>query len=593
MKKVAAANSKRLTNELSKSNKPPSDQQNLELRAGLGDLEAEFRRIVGKPFASDLPEKEIPSKAKGTWDAIRAHRFCLSPIRLITAELWQTIFQMLLEVDEGSAQDKAPTPRNPRVLATLCRVARHWRSATITHCRLWTEIPLIWIYSMKVQSFEKLKTCVRLFIARSGALPLTFTCSIYRGTWKTRQDHVREILRMLVKESHRWEEVSIRIPFDAHEELVFIRGKLPVLSKLALNIGHSFSTSKSWEVTLDYFQDAPSLREVDIDARYVFEETNPLTTKIIFKLPVSQLESYKMEAHCDELYSDLFEKQNSELRIVEVMSTRLPKLPSTPLTLSRLEKIDLRTGADGSVVLGHLESLTLPALADLEIRARFELHDDLYDRVLALIRRSGCSLTRLALDNVNMQVGVLADILSLSPKMEELDFFTTTSEALEALILDQESPSPTVPRLKKLTLRSADRDGFGVEILDGAMFMRMSKSRMAALEGTDPEVFQPLEEIRFVWHDDEMLQMQLNLFESTESESMQTADEDEEDFPFRQLATTLRTELKTKLVRYWHPRRQYFNLKLHMKLDKHMRKLEGAKLTEGDSLVLTVSVYHP
>ncbi|RXW19858.1 hypothetical protein EST38_g6011 [Candolleomyces aberdarensis] len=563
MKRKAATNNRRLLNELSNSNAPPSDERQLEIRARLGDLEAEFQRIVGRPFASNLAEKEIPNKAKSTWDAIQAHQSLLSPIRLVTPEIWQTIFQLLLEADEES--DKAP---NLNVLATLCRVARHWRSAAITHCRLWTRLPSIWMYSLKMQTFDKLKNCLRLFISRSGALPLTFQCSIYKGIWKSREDHVREILRLVIEQSHRWKEVSMKMPFDAHEELALVKGKLPMLSKLTLNVGHSYCTSKSQEITIDYFQDAPCLQTVDISARYVFDDTNMSHPKVIFKLPVSQLENYKVETHCDTVYSDLLEGGSDELRVVEVLSSRMPELPATPLTFSKLEKLDLRTGTNGSVITDHLEFLSFPALLDLEIRARFEPPDPLYDNVQSLIRRSGCSLTRLALDNVTAQADVLAGILALSPRLEELDIFVANTSVLDTLVLDQTSLNPTAAKLKKMTLRSADRGG-ELEILDGAAFMQMFKSRMGALDGADPEVFQPLEEIRFVWEDDEMLHMQLTLFETTEREATLTAEEDEEGFPFRQLTSKLRLDLRTKLVR-------------------HMRELEGAKLTEGSSLVLMV-----
>ncbi|KAJ2930677.1 hypothetical protein H1R20_g6418, partial [Candolleomyces eurysporus] len=561
MKRKATTSNRRLLDELSNSNEPPSDERQLEIRARLGDLEAEFQRIVGRPFASNLAEKEIPNKAKSTWDAIQAHQSLLSPIRVVTQEIWQTIFQLLLEADEES--EKAP---NLNVLATLCRVARHWRSAAITHCRLWARLPSIWMYSLKMQTFDKLKNCLRLFISRSGALPLTFHCSIYKGIWKSREDHVREILRLVIQQSHRWKEVSIKMPFDAHEELALVKGKLPMLSKLTLNVGHSYCTSKSQEITIDYFQDAPNLQSVDISARYVFDDTNMSHPKIIFKLPVSQLENYKVETHCDTVYSDLLEGESDKLRVVEVLSSRMPELPSTPLTFPKLEKLDLRTGTNGSVITDHLEFLSLPALLDLEIRARFEPPDPLYDKILSLIRRSGCSLTRLALDNVSAQADVLVGILALSPRLEELDIFVANTLVLDTLVLDQASPNPAAPKLKKLTLRCADRGG-ELEVLDGSAFMQMFKSRMRALDAADPELFQPLEEIRFVWEDDEMLHMQLTLFETTEREATLTAEEDEEGFPFRQLASKLRLDLRTKLVR-------------------HMRELEGAKLTEGSSLVL-------
>ncbi|KAJ2915732.1 hypothetical protein MD484_g4698, partial [Candolleomyces efflorescens] len=469
-------------------------------------------------------------------------------------------------------------------LLTLASVSRTWRTIAIRHRSLWTRIPELSLTEWGMDTMRKTRKLLQLFLERSGELPISIRCEVDKRGWRMGPKIARETFRMLTDQCHRWKSARIKMPIRFIEELDSIRGKLPVLSHLEFFGTKSIVKSGGKEYILDHFSDAPSLRDAVVHTRYIFEGVDP-AFKVV--LPWPQLEHFSEASFSGRSYSDLVKEQPQHLRKLVYKVQHTPDLSLwTPLLLPSLERLRIRVGLPGPAILSHLDLLALPALVDLEIRGTFAPADPLYSKVLALIRRSGCSLERLALDGFNAQEGVFSSILSSCPKLTSLDIANVESEPLQVLVLDTGSLAPVVPKLNNLVIRSRKVEGVN-SIIDSKALVRLIKSRTTGIPGGGLGQIEPLREVNFVWDDDEMLHLQLALLEL----------EDEHMFPhetrpesvLRHLASTARAKLKTKIFYAERSLVDHLNVKLHLKLSQQLKGLEQVALAEGDSRVLTVS----
>ncbi|KAJ2924134.1 hypothetical protein H1R20_g12957, partial [Candolleomyces eurysporus] len=504
-----------------------------------------------------------------------------SGISTLPPEIWLRVFSVIADDSDSDSEADHP-PRKPMQLLTLASVNRTWRSIATRHCSLWTRIPELNLTEWGMSTIRKTKKLFKLFLERSGDLPISIRCEIDKHGWRTGPKVARETLRMLTNQCHRWKSARIKMPIKFIQELDPIRGKLPVLSHLEF-FGTKSMVKSSGEYLLDHFSDAPSLREAIIHTRYIFERVDP-AFKVV--LPWSQLEHFSEASFSGRSYSDLVKTEPQNLRKLVYKVQHVPSFSLwDEITLPKLEILRIRVGLPGPSILLHLDLLTLPALVDLEIRGTFAPADPLYPKVLALIRRSRCSLERLALDGFNSQEGVFSSILASCPKLTALDIANVDSAPLHMLALDTGSLAPIVPKLKTLVIRSRKVEGVD-SILDSKALVRVIKSRTTGIPGGGACQIEPLQEVNFVWDDDEMLHLQLALLE-LEGESMFPCRTPES--VVRHLASTTRAKLKTKIFYAQRTLKDHLNIKLHMKLNQQLKGLEEVALAEGDSRVLTVS----
>lgn len=509
----------------------------------------------------------------------------LPGISVLPPEIWLRVFSSVIQVPDDSDPEADHPPRMP--ILTLASVSRTWRIIAIRHCSLWTRIPELSLTEWGMDTIRKTRKLLKLFLERSGELPISIRCEVDKRGWRTGPKVARETFRMLIDQCHRWKAARIKMPVRFIEELEPIRGRLPVLSHVEFFGTKSTVKSSGTEYVLDHFSDAPSLREAIVHTRYIFEGVDP-AFKVV--LPWSQLEHFSEASFSGRSYSDLVKEQPQNLRKLVYKVQHIPNFSSwTRITLPNLEKLRIRVGLPGPSILSHLDLLTLPALVDLEIRGTFAPVDPLYPKVLALIRRSGCSLERLGLDGFNAQEGAFPSILALCPKLTALDIANVESAPLDMLVLDTGSLTPIVPGLKTLVIRSRKVEGVN-SIIDSKVLVRVIKSRTTGIPGGGPGQIEPLREVNFVWDDDEMLHLQLALLE-LEDETM-FPHETRPESVVRHLASTARAKLKTKIFYGEQSLVDHLNVKLHMKLSRQLKGLEQVSLAEGDSRVLTVSCRH-
>ncbi|RXW19859.1 hypothetical protein EST38_g6010 [Candolleomyces aberdarensis] len=580
-----SADDDNLIQNLLKSNESPTEEQRAHIRAKVQRLEEEFLNKAGRAFADDLVEEAVPRRAKSCHEAVLSHRALLSCIRSVPEEVWQRIF--FFEV-----VDEAENTHNIDSLRKICAVSRRWRSAAIKHCCLWTKIPKIFPIDPNTKTLPCLIEDLERYLSRSGALPISVKCIIVSDVYVAQRSHVEKILRLLTDQSHRWQDIRIQLPLPEMKMLSPIQDRLPMLTKLYFSVGATDSESpeeQPREIKISYFSNAPMLRDVRIVTRNAIPLMD-IEEEPAFRIdiPWSQLEAFEDEARCTTSYHDLIEAQPVNLKTLDFTAGLISELPSTPCTLPNLTKVHLKVGNIGNLVASHLDLLTLPALTDLAIRGRFLSSDPLYTKVLALIRRSGCSLKRLELDPVIAEPSVFSNIFLLSPSIETLDITNPDTSTLNNLILDTSSPSPVLPKLKSLTIRNSEMD-FQIVVFDAPTLMRMIKSRTEELaEGNfDKDLIQLLEDVSFVFDNDETFHLHTVLFEMEDTATYEGARH--RDTSLGELASRSRRILRDELTCYWHPRRSYLNLKLHLRYNKLLSRLEKVDVAKHNSQVLMVS----
>ena len=592
-----AGNDTQVIANLLKNNDPPSDDQRVVLSTRLRALEAEFQLIVGKAFSSELKESQLPRAAKGPHKAIQLRRTLLCGVRSLPDELLQTVFEFVVFNEDGNHSSLS--------LRRLCSVSRRWRQAATRHCILWTKPAPINLRSTRHYRIRKTANRLKLYLSRSGNLPISFKLWLYHPVWETTKEFIQEPVQLLMDQSHRWDVVELRTPLAFYEHLSPIRGKIPKLRELEIDTDwRSDNDPTDKKLSIECFAEAPSLRKVTYDTRYAFRTSwaEP-DTVLQFSLPWSQLHEFNASAQCDTSYHDIIQAEPLELRQLEYFASTTNSLyDSNPLTLPALTKLIFRTYELNSEldILAHLDLLTLPALTHLEIRGLSSpTMNRLYDRVLSLVTRSKCSLQCLCIHAsegfTSGQWTPCSKLLALCPELTHLLLASPEGDLLNTLIYDPSSPCPMLPKLKVFIVRNSDIDGVS-RVLDASALMKVIKSRTEGLpEGTQ----QALEEVTFIWDDAEMLQLQISFMELADMQSEESSAFNIARTATEELASRARLRLDSQFNRWWHRRRAYFNPKLHLEMNNFLSQLEDLDLEKHDTrpfmvcLELSTAHYEP
>lgn len=220
---------------LSRNNDPPSDDQRVFLSTNLKELEAEFQLVAGKAFSSELEESQIPRAAKGPRKAIQLRRTLLCGVRSIPDELLQTILEFVVFDEKGASS------YDPEVLQCLCGVSRRWRQAAIGHAILWTQLTPINFMTTKRVRIRMTTDRLKVYLTRSGDLPISFNLWLYYPIWEKSKDLVLEPLQLLMDQCHRWDKILLQTPliFEARMAVLAVcRGR-------SYRIGHRRGTHEA------------------------------------------------------------------------------------------------------------------------------------------------------------------------------------------------------------------------------------------------------------------------------------------------------------------------------------------------------------
>ncbi|KAJ6591167.1 hypothetical protein DFH09DRAFT_975531 [Mycena vulgaris] len=172
---------------------------------------------------------------------LHAKRCFLSPIRRLPPELLQTVFSFTVLRDQLDLSFAAAV--SPVRLAHVCS---YWRAIALDTSKLWFSILLPF---GGIPSIDHLK----FYAAHSKTRLLTIRCC----RWPSPR-----LLSELVRISHRWRDITLKVGNHTLKELDDVPPQMPMLKSLYIH-----NTSAGDMDTHNAFHDAPSLRRVVLTTR--------------------------------------------------------------------------------------------------------------------------------------------------------------------------------------------------------------------------------------------------------------------------------------------------------------------------------------
>jgi hypothetical protein len=283
-----------------------------------------------------------------TQEQVTLHKRAIHSSRHFPAAILSKVFPYTLPLMDPD--EPGPTPWY------LGHICRYWREVALTLPILWSDI---FIFSARKFSIERLET----LLSRSINSPLKVLL------WSSSDDpHVNVLLHILVANSVRWRAASLLLTPYSFPELVPLRGRIPILRHLRINVvDHNKPSSTS--DTSNPFEIAPDLRDVS------FEDLSGLRFPIV--LPWNQLTRWKTESRVPNPYTILPITSN-----LEIASLAVNRVPQQAIFLPRLRRLYI-------TLLPALDHFVLPALEEIY------LVDADPTPVLSVLSRSSAKLKTL------------------------------------------------------------------------------------------------------------------------------------------------------------------------------------------------------
>ena len=418
---------------LLKSNLALSDSEIITIRVLITDAENRIeelhRRFPTRNSASQRTESQLLK-------FIETHKALLSPVRYLPSEILQEIFLHY----RGWGILNAPLAMIPWRLG---HISHRWREIALSLPSLWDDIPCIDISSI---SHAK-RSCVRALtylIQRSGTSP---TLKIHIGYSPLNKKSIGyPILKVITLHSERIEYLSMPI-FDIHPTMQELKERLPNLRILALNFS-STSTNDRVEVqSLDIFKTVPALRRV------VLVGSGYLGYSIRSLLPWSQITHLHDMLRSDRVAPYVPLPLLPSLTYLYIDKSTFegpgPTLPSPyePITLPSLRTLKIHGHCKGGDTGIFLESLTVPSVEVVKI----SYLGSLVPRLASMFSRSHepSRLQKLAFRTTPLQAGALSALLTLTPRLIELDIVVPPMYDILSLT-DCDGEAMLVPMLQAL-----------------------------------------------------------------------------------------------------------------------------------------------
>ena len=449
------------------NNDPPDEQQVLEIREEIRKLEMSYEKLTGRrwspPADPSNSTKHPSSKVRKLDTQIHSLHTILSPIRRIPDEVLQEI---LFQAAMCSPYTKTVTgmrvafvtPNQPRRLALVCR---RWKRAVLDCHFLWQHLPL-WVSldarnPLPPQEQEKRIKDICTHFRLAGSLPVWL--DIYQfGRHDSQGPGKEQVWKLLLENAARWGRVEVFWSYEIYERLQ----KDADGGKNFLQLTDvTFELDESWPaqpeggpIRIDAFAQAPNLRNATFKSR-----TSKRGPKVSLVLPWPQLERYCSRGGGDDALDNILQANPKDLVYLDyIVATFYTNLPEHPVVLLKLQVLRVQACDNASQLAALLDRLVLPSLIELQLRGRFTQEDSLFTKVKNLVRRSGCSLRKLELDDGDTDITTFTQLLFLTPTLESLDITRPTDAMLAALILDPSSSDPILPKLSKLTIEISTKN---------------------------------------------------------------------------------------------------------------------------------------
>jgi len=396
-------------------NDPPREEEVALARTVIRRVEKEEEKMKSKLFARSLGRDVgywstvTRHKIEQTTEFIQQHRGVVSSLRILPPEILQEIF-LFFAGTRTEAQGTTVTDV-PWVLGQVCQT---WRKNALELSSLWAQIPTLdlSISDMSIRTKLQLEYLEEL-LHRSKSVPLDmYIFSLgFKGV-------SHPVVDLAIQHCERWEVVTIKIDISLLNRFREIKGRLPKLKNLSLYLSGYGNDLP----TIDMFEGAPELRQVDVGGPFLAD----------LSLPFSQLAHYKDKMRMRNSITRVVTSANSleALTILELCETSsTPPIPA--VTLPYLRKLQVKfccTRPD------FLNNLCIPSIEEIQM---VSYHDrgGLLSSLINIVSNSPdpCPLKILRFRTHAVQEGQLPNLLRITPQLYGLNMPLPFESDLDAL----------------------------------------------------------------------------------------------------------------------------------------------------------------
>lgn len=256
--------------------------QALEIRQIISVAQAHVSRIEEDLARLEILQNQLVHKRNEALACIDQHKYLLSPIRRLPAELLAVIFSCCLPTPSAKFDLRSEDSdlyrkchfsiscrEAPLLLGRVCRL---WRAVALSTPSLWLSFSTALI---DTRMPHHIASGAQTFIARSGVCPLSLSLGLGLPTRA-----LRNVINIFAPHSRRWQSLNLRVErMEEIKELNQVRGAIPLLETLTLGVDGRYSSSDQCPFR-GIFEIAPNLRKLHLSSNL-----QPL----LFKVPWSQL----------------------------------------------------------------------------------------------------------------------------------------------------------------------------------------------------------------------------------------------------------------------------------------------------------------
>ncbi|KAJ7615456.1 hypothetical protein FB45DRAFT_1064375 [Roridomyces roridus] len=305
--------------------------------------------------------------------------------KIVQDELAAIVYPILTLPDDVTSgiflqyADDYPTQIcSPMVLASICT---QWREVALATNGLWTRFSAGHFYVRSSQKLVHFPDLLRMWLSRSGALPLDLRIPLPSSTSTIPSREA--IVRLLFEYSSQWGSMQLSSPESIELPRDIEGGSFPSLTHLSLYSHHAVAPIPS-------FLDAPRLRIVKLAGLTLVDHWRDSLPS----LPWGQLTNLEMQiADLGECLDILEHTQMLEV-LGFTLNVDLEQVPPRGIILHHVHTLVL-CGQPSHGIIPHL---TLPALRRLGIEM---VTSEYTPAIESLIERSGCPLTMVSLDDMH------------------------------------------------------------------------------------------------------------------------------------------------------------------------------------------------
>ncbi|KAF8123214.1 hypothetical protein EV363DRAFT_1357381 [Boletus edulis] len=385
------------------------------------------------------------------------------PITRLPPEVLAYIFELYVASPRGLSRPNGVLPQGPFCLAQVCTL---WRAVVESDPHLWTSIHFYFPESH--QSREKdvpmVQSVLDLHLIRSGALPTSLTFTDDRMYHSATSNLISLLVDRLRMHAQRWKCISLRLAGGYFPLLfTFTPCNLSSLEYLSINANVAPSTVSTPKLNLE---SAANLKS--------FSYTGPSVADVIHLRWENLVQlSFEFASHSEGSFVSRQRLVDlARCRNITTCSLGIDRPPSSvvtrSITLPCLQTLCVRRVTRFAQAHGMIDPLILPQLQTLEIDASNLVNCNQrwhYRNFSRLLARSGCSLLRLSIQDVDFPNDELLRCLSLSPALTSFRFIPCPRSQNISDVIRRLDASPrtrgrrrghvALPHLREITMASS------------------------------------------------------------------------------------------------------------------------------------------